>query len=512
MNKKGRMQNSAINISVTILCQVINLALSFVVRTYFIKLLGNDYLSVNGLFTNILSILSMADLGIGAAITFALYKPIAQNDIKEICALMNFFRKTYIIIAAVVFGIGCLCIPFLEVLVTLPEKIPHLTLIYILQLLNTAISYLCVYKSTLLIADQRSFITKIINTLGIILANVLELIILYYTHSYIGYLLMQLLTTFVSNFCLSITADKYYPFLKKNKEQLPEKQQKNIFTGVKAILIYRIAGVILNATDNVLISVLISTVYVGLYSNYTLISGCISGLASVFFEALKGSIGSLTAEGNIKNAKKNFDAISLVNFWIYGFISLCLFVLFNDFIQLWIGVEYLLSWYTVFAIVLGVYLPGVMLVVAHFRDATGLYIETKYIHVYAAIINLILSVILGTQIGLTGIILATSIARLLTSVMYEPVVLYKKYFKCSCIGFYVKQIRNLVILCLAYVVVFGITYNISEVTIGWFITKAIVCAIVPNVLFLAVFWRTEEFQTVYSKMKGLFYRKISSTK
>lgn len=506
MNEKGRVHNSIINISVTVVCQIVNLLLSFIVRTYFIKLLGADYLGVNGLFSNILSVLSMADLGLGAAITFALYKPIAQNDIDQICALMNFFKKTYRIIAFAVFFIGCLCIPFLDLLVNLPEEIPNLTRIYLLQLLNTAASYLCVYKSTLLIADQRTFITKIINTLGIVLADVLELVILYYTHSYMGYLIMQLISTLVINSCLSVSADKYYPFLKYNDKKLPKEQQKNIFVGVKAVFIYRVAGVILNATDNILISVLISTTYVGFYSNYILICGCISGLASLIFEALKGSIGSLVAEENLKHMKKNFDVLSLMNFWIYGFIVICLYTLIDDFILLWLGNTYLLEKQAVFAIILSIYVPGIMLVVAHFRDATGMFIETKYIHVCAAIINLVLSVILGKKMGLTGIVLATSIARLLTSVLYEPYILYKKYFKSNPLEFYIKQIKFILILLGAYIGTWCLIRNISAVTFGGFILKTVICVIICNLFFFVVFWKTDEFQSILLKAKGLIQK------
>ena len=208
LNIRSRTSNSAKNIVIAISCQLVNLVLGFVVRTYFIKLLGADYLGINGVFGNILSVLSMADLGIGAAISFALYKPIAEGDIEQIKAYMNFFKKTYRVIAILVFGIGCLCIPFLGVLVNLPSDVANLTVIYLLLLSNTTVTYLCAYKQTLLIADQRNYVNKLIATFGIVLANILEIIILYTTHSYIGYLIMQLASTIIANICTSIVADK----------------------------------------------------------------------------------------------------------------------------------------------------------------------------------------------------------------------------------------------------------------------------------------------------------------
>lgn len=503
MNTNSRTKNTVINITVSVVCQIIMLILSFIVRTFFIKLLGADYLGVNGLFSNILSILSMADLGIGAAITFALYKPIAENDEKKIQAYMNFFKLIYRIIAGIVFVLGCLCIPFLGYLINLSEEIPNLTLIYILQLLSTTASYICIYKSTLLIADQRTFITKIINALGVIIADILELLILIATHNYFGYLIMQLVSTIITNIITSVVADRMYPFLKRNDARLPIKEKKKLFSGIKAMIIYRIAGVILNATDNILISILISTTVVGIYSNYTMISGTINSFATLVDESLKGSIGSLTTEKNIENSRKNFKTLSLFNFWLYGFIAICLLILLNDFIALWLGKDFLLSKITVIAIVLNIYVPGSLMIVANFRDTTGIYMKTKYVYVFASIINLILSIVLGMEFGLSGIIFATSISRLVTSGWYEPWVLYKDYFKISVADFYLLQIRNFFILIISFIIVFFITKLIPTGSILLFMVKLSVCVVLVNVLFFLFFYQKEEFNDLLARIRKL---------
>lgn len=503
LNNKSRTINSAKNIAITIICQLVNLVLGFVVRTYFIKLLGADYLGINGVFGNILSVLSMADLGIGAAISFALYKPIAEGDIEQIKAYMNFFKKTYRVIAILVFGIGCLCIPFLGVLVNLPSDVANLTVIYLLLLSNTAVTYLCAYKQTLLIADQRNYVNKLIATFGIVLANILEILILYITHSYIGYLIMQLASTIIVNICTSIVADKYYPFLRKNHNKLEKVKKKNLFKGIKAMVIYRVAGVVLNATDNILISVLISTTVVGLYSNYTMLCGCVSGVAALIFEAIKGSVGSLIAEKDIRNAKKNFDAIGLFNFWIYAFATICLLGLLNDFITLWLGKEYILSNWIVLATVLNIYIPGIMIVVGNFRDTTGLYVKTRYVYVFAAAINLVVSIILGKLMGVVGIIFASSIARILTSVAYEPFVLFKYYFKKRPMEYYMMQFRYLIIMIATFITTHYLAKLVPTSTWIYFILKASIYVIVPNIIFYMLFRKSNEFSVLKSKVQGL---------
>ena len=507
MNQNSRTKNSAINIIVSIACQVSTLALSFLVRTIFINLLGADYLGINGLFGNIFSFLSLSSLGISAIITFALYKPIARNDIKKIQAYMKFFKFSYRIIALIVFFLGCAFIPFLGYLVNVPNNIPHINLIYFLMLINTASTYLCVYKTTLMIADQRIFVTKIIATIGVVLANILELLILVFTHNFIGYLIMQLVSTWITNIITSLVADKYYPFLRNNHEKLNKSEKKDILNGVKAIIIFTLAGFVLNSTDNILISVLVSTTMVGYYSNYTLITGAVAGFANLILEAIKGSIGSLTASENIENSKRNFKTLSLFNFWLYCLISLSLLFLLNDFIVIWIGPEYVLPNYTVLVIVLNIFVQGSMMIIQNYRDTTGLYKKTKFVHMFAAAINIVLSILFGFWFGITGILVATCIARLCTSVWYEPKVVFRDYFKESVRGFITMEIKYLCVTIITGVILYFVLGFLPTGNILFFIIKLVCCVTFINLLLFIVFFKTSEFKDLLDKIKALLKRK-----
>ena len=503
MNNRSRSINSSINITVTILSQVLTIIFGFVVRTVFIKTLGADYLGIGGLFSNILSLLSLADLGIGAAISFALYKPIADKDFVKLKSIMAYFKRVYQLIALIVFILGCSLIPFLKYLINLEEDIPDLTLIYLLQLLNTTVSYLCVYKSTLLVADQRVYITRIINFLGCVLADILQFVVLLIWHNIVVYLLMGLVSKLVVNFSLSYIADKYYPFLREKAEILQKEERKRLFANIKAVLVYRFVAVILNATDNILISVLISTTVVGYYSNYSMLISSVTGIAALIFDALKGTIGSLTTEPDKTKVKHTFDAISFANFWIYSVITVCLAVLLNDFISLWVGKEFLLSAGSVAAICFASYVPGVMLTIENFRDTTGVFKKTKYMHVLAAVLNIVFSIVLGRRYGMVGIILATSIARIITIVWYDPRMLFSEYFNLPVLSYYLEQCKDLVILI--------VMYGVAMIGLRWlhvtnyflFIVKAFLCFVLCNGVVLLTAAQKTELKTIIGIVKSV---------
>lgn len=503
MNSTSRVVNSSRNIIVSVTCQIVTLAFSFITRTFFIHLLGSEYLGLNGLFSSVLSVLSMADLGFSSAITFALYKPIAENDIDKINSLIYYFKRVYRVISVVVAIIGLLCIPFLKYIVNSNIDVNTVLYVYVLQLTNTVFSYLCIYKSTLLMADQRVYITKIVNTIFLIIANLIEIAVLFLFHSYVAYLIVQLSCTILSNITIMVIANRLYPFLRKQAMPISREEKHNIINGVKALFIYRVAGIILNATDNILISTLISTAVVGLYSNYTLVSGSISGIITLALDAVVASIGSLTVQKDIHYAKKNFETLQLICFWLHALISICLFLLLDDFICVWIGQQYILGKWVCLMIVLSIYIPGMMKVIASFRDTTGLYVKTKYVFVFASIINLFLSIFLGKTMGLIGILLATSISRLVTSVPYEPYVLYKFYFNESVTSYFFEQIKYLIILFITGIVCYFATAYIVVNSLFSFILKGCIVFILTNIFFYIAFHNNPAFLDVVSKIKFL---------
>ena len=298
-----KVKKSYLNTSIGLLVQVFQMILSFTTRTIFINLLGAEYLGINGIFTNVLSMLSIAELGIGNILIFYLYNPLSKGDNMKISEIINFSRKSYLIIASVITIIGLLMIPLLPLIVNSDLPVDSLVKYYIIFLANSIASYLYIYKSNLLIADQKIYKTSISNAVVVLIQYLIQIIVLVYTRNYTLYLIVLVGATLLNNVIKSKIADKTYPYLKENiKRQLPLEEKSKIYSDLKSIFFYKIGTVIMNYTDNILISIIVGTVSVGYYSNYLLLISFVSSFISIIISGVSASIGTLITE---KNNKKN---------------------------------------------------------------------------------------------------------------------------------------------------------------------------------------------------------------
>ena len=318
MKTKSRTKNALLNMISGSTMQIINVLLGFVSRTIFIKLLNADYLGVNSLYSNILMVLSFAELGIGNAIAFCLYEPIANNDKKRIQALMKFYKKAYSFIGIIIFIIGLGLIPFMNIIIKNPPNIKeNLTLIYILFLLNTSISYFFSYKKTLIIADQKVYIENFYNRLFQIIQVIAQSILLLLTHQYLAYLIIYLVCTILLNVSLAKKADKLYPLLQeKNDNKLSKEEIHSIFKNVKALFVYKFGAVILDGTDSIIISAIINITTVGISSNYTLLINSVSNIVGQGFNGITASIGNLAAQGDKKKIRTVINELRLLCVWL----------------------------------------------------------------------------------------------------------------------------------------------------------------------------------------------------
>lgn len=293
--ERSRTANSIRNILFSFSYQIITILLSFINRSIFIFILGINYLGISGLFNDILMMLSLADLGFGVALTYSMYKPLADHDYNRLAALTNLYRKVYRIIALAVTVIGLLLVPFLKYLINLKHPIPHITLYYLMYLANTVASYLVIYKTSILTADQKDYILNKYRSYFSILQTLFMTLFLWITHNYFVYLLVQVIFTYIQNFYCSYIAGKMYPFINQ-KVEMPIKDVKEIFKNLYSVFLYKISGVLLNATDNTIISVMIGTGMVGYYSNYSMITVRLSGLINTIFYSLTASLGNLVVK------------------------------------------------------------------------------------------------------------------------------------------------------------------------------------------------------------------------
>lgn len=498
-NSGSRFQNSLKNLRSGVTAQVVISLLKFLSRTIFIHVISEEYLGINGLYTSILDVLSLTELGLSDIVVYSLYKPLAQGDEKQLTALMGYYKTLYRFIALAVAAIGLALVPFLRQLVKSEIDETHLVLYYLMFLANSVCSYLLVYKSSIIHADQKRYLISQYEMLFKFLTVAAQVIALLLFRNFTVYLFIQIAMTVANNLFISRKADALYPFL-KNKEPLDPEKKKSIFRDVRHMFSYKAGGQLLNGTDNLYISSMISTAVVGLYDNYLMIQGMVASYTTILSQSVLGSLGNLNATGDQTQKKKVFDAYSMGFSWVVTFCTASLLTLFNPFIRLWAGEKWLLPMQTVAVICLNFFLPNVLVPVWNFRNTTGLFRETKNILLYAAAINLVLSYFLGVRWGLTGILAATSISRLLTSFWFEPYLLYKKVFGSSCIPFFLRQA-----LCLGVVVLsFGVITLLSSLcglgVLGDLFLRGILCLAVPNLLLLALNCRTEAFGYLKEKL------------
>ena len=450
MNNKGRIENSIRNSATGIIAQACNAVLGIVTRTFFIRYLSAEYLGVNGLFSNILTMLSLAEMGIGGAITYSMYKPIAQNDHRKIAQLMNLYR---VAIAAV----GLCIAPFLEYIIKDQPQIDHLTLIYLLYLCNTVLSYFFAYKRSILSADQMERVIQLFTLVFQVIRYTLQVIVLILFKNFIAFLSIQIVCTFLENFSLSVYADRRYPFLKTYRnEKLNPSERKPIFDNIKALFIYKIGSTALDGTDNIIISAFDGIINVGLLSNYGLITGSLQAFLNKITGALTGSVGNFVAKEDNRRHEDLLDNIAFLHYLLYGLLFVGCMGILQPFISLWAGEQYVLSYRIVFVHCLNIYIFGMMNAVWLFRSTMGLFIYGRWRPLISAIINIVVSILLAKRIGLLGVLLGTTITRVVTNVWFDPYIVYRHGLNKSPLRYYLKWLKYLGVILADAGILYGL--------------------------------------------------------
>lgn len=503
-----RIVSSIKNIATGLVGQMILLVTSFITRTVFINILGSSYLGVSGLFNNILSLLSLAELGVGQAITFSLYKHIAENDTKKISSLMAIYKKIYTAIFVFVLVAGMSLAPFLQYIIKDFNAIPHITIIYILYVINSASSYLFVYRNTLLIANQKTYIVNQISNIFSIVMMVLQILGLVIYKNYFVYLITQITVVITQNIVTAVVVGRLYPELNtKNPPKLDAEEKNSLIKNIKSLMIYKVGTLALNSTDNILISTFVGIVKVGLYSNYTLISTSVTNVLSTIFGNLTASIGNLNAVETKEKKIDMFNIINLATFWLYGVCSICMFCVSNAFITAWIGEKYLLSYRELFIVVLNAYVAGMLFAPFNYRQTMGLFVYGKMRPVISAIINIVASVILGRKLGLEGILWGTIIARVTTNVWFDPYIVFRKGLESSPKYYFVDYLVKFVLFLGTGAIAFVASSVIPAAGMISVIIKALVAFIVSNIIFLIIYAKSKEFNYLKTVAMGFLRKK-----
>ena len=501
-----RTKNSIKNIIMNFLYNLLNYGLRFASRIFFVKTLAEVYLGVNGLLSNVLGILALTELGIGTAIGYSLYDPLAKNDTKKVRSLMQFYKKAYQIIALVVLVLGLILLPFIPYLIKDTTGIENLSIIYLIFLLNMVIGYLFSYKRTLINSDQKNYLIVPYTMFFNIITSVLQIVVLLIFKNYIIYLLVQSICTIVENIVINRYIDKKYPYLVSNEEVTPiEKEElSTIKTKIKALLLHKVGSYTLSSTDNLIISKLIGIVVVGIYSNYSLIISMVSSFIYLLISNVISSLGNLIASENPKKCLKVFDEMNFTCFVLYGISSICLINLFNPFIELVFGTNYLLSMLVVYIIVINHYLTGMNNVVISIQTASGLYEKDKYVPLIQSAVNLIISIYLAKKIGLAGVFIGTIISTLIPLIV-KPCIVDKEIFKEK-ISLYFKDftIQTIIIVLSAIISAFITKYvNIENAYLN-LAFLLLISIIIPGTLIILIYRKKEAYQNVISRVKHIF--------
>lgn len=505
MSTSSRTTYSIRNITTGFLGQAIQTILGFVSRTIFIKCLATEYLGVSGLFTNILSILSLAELGVGSAIAYALYKPLADRDEYKTSALMNFYSKAYKIIGISVAVIGLSLLPFIKFIINdTPNIEENIYLIYLLYLFNTVITYFFSYKNTIIVGDQKQYISLTINYIIYCLQTIAQIIILLLTKNFLLYLITQSIFALIYNVTISIKANKMYPYLKKNKDaQLDNNTKKELEVNIKSLMIIKLSGVLVNNTDNIIISKFLGLSIVGLCSNYNLLISIINSVFAQIFGGITASVGNVNAKESNEKKEEIFNVINFINFWLFGFSAICIALLSNDVIKLWIGDKFILPISIPLILAINFYMVGMQNAVWTYKGTMGLFKQGRFLLLVTGSINIVLSIILGKYIGLFGILIATAISRALTNTWYDPYVIYKYGFRKSPISYFLRYIKFVIIIGFVLIINGYLCSLVKGNILTVLIVKTMICTLISNIVIITIFYKTNEFKYILSIIKQI---------
>ena len=486
----------------------LDIILGFVYRTIFIKTLGAEYLGLNGLFTNILQVLSLAELGITTAIVYRFYEPISNNNVSRVGKLMNYLKTVYRYIAIIIFVVGLIITPFIKWFIKDTNSIPadiNVYLIYLLFLLNTVSSYLFVYKQTILSADQRGYLLSITGVFSTITKYLFQVVILILTKNYTITLLIGIIFTIALNIVISCYAKIKYKEVFDEKEKLDIDSRREIISDTKAVMLHRIGATVKLSTDSIILSKFVSLVSTGIYSNYSMI---ITGVQTLISQVL-GSFVSSVGNAHVELSKeKNFEIykkLLFIDLWISAVTVSCMYLLLNDFIILWAGRKYLFDKFTLIMLCIQFYIIISRQINISYTNGCGLFNRDKYRPLVEALINLVLSIIGVKMWGIVGVFIGTVVSSVLTICWREPNILFKEEFDKP-LKLYWQPYLSFTI-CVFFFCALGdfIKSKIQPInTIVMLFVEAVICFFLINFVLVCLFRRKNE----YNNMKGLIIKVI----
>lgn len=503
----SRLNNTARNIKWGVIGQVLTIVFNFASRTVFLYCFSKEYVGVGSLFLGIFSVLSLADLGMETSMTVHLYKPLADKNKTLILSYLQFYKKTYYYIAAVITGLGLLLLPFIDEIVDIPSGVEDVQWIYILSLANTTVSYLFIYRKILLVADQKKYLTDILQYVRMISQFAVMIPILLLTKNYLMYLGIQIFFTILYNFVVMYKSKKVYPYIDNECTPLDYENRKIIKRDMVALSLHRIGDVVNQNAVTLLTGSFISVIAVAIFSNYQILITNVKTLMDKVYYSISPSVGNLAAEGIIEKAHSVLMKFFFASFWLACFTATCLFCLLNPFIELWIGESYLFDMQLVALIVVSFIIVNMRKPALIFKEAYGFFANDQWRPLVESAINVTVSIVLvkSFNLGLRGIFIGGIVASITTSWWIEPYILYSKGFNMSCKRYFIKYIEYVFVIILALSLTYLACSQLPNGVIA-FIVRIAICLIIPNLVVIFIYHRNDNFKWMVGLVKNRINR------
>lgn len=503
----ARTKNTLRNIAFGSINRIVNIILPFISRTVILYVMGTQYLGLSSLFSSILSFLSLAELGIGGAMVYSMYKPIAENDFVMIRALLNLYRRLYRIIGVVILAMGLLLMPFLKVLV--PEKLPddiNLYLLYAIYLFNAVLSYwLFAYKNALLQAYQRDDINSKIASVITPVSYVIMLACLALTKNYYAYVLWLPVFTIVTNLCRSTLVNRSFPNMGPEGE-IPDDLKQSIFKKTTALIGTKLNTVVLNAADNLVMSAFLGLTVIAMYGNYYYIMSSVIGFLGIVYSSMTAGLGNSLQTESAEDNYRNFEKFSFINSWLVGWCSVCLICLYQPFMVIWVGEKLMFPFYVVIEMGLYFYVYQIRKIPVVYKDAAGIWWEDRFRPYVCMAVNVGLNIVLVQIIGISGIILSTAFS-LLISIPWENYTIFCHIFHRSSKTYYKKMLFSVLSMLIAGIATWWLCSLWGEGILA-FLLRAVVCIIAPNVIFACLNCKRQEFAETIQFAKKILKRQF----
>lgn len=496
----SRLVNTKRNIASGLLKQITTIVLPFIIRTIVLYILGAQYQGLSGLFTSILQVLSLSELGFSTAVSYVLYKPIADDDRDVVCAIVAFLKKAYTVVGIIIGIGGVIIMPILPKLIkgSVPGDI-NIYILFLIYLFNTVISYsLFAYKSVLLTSMQREDIVSNIYTATSLASKIIQIIVLLAFKNYYIFIIFTPISTIANNILLQVFAKRYFPHIVP-KGKINNDTKRELIEQIKAIFINKIGDTARNSFDNIILSTFMGLTVVAIYDNYYYIFTALYGVALVIIHAMQASVGNSMAKESVHKNGADLNKFTFIFMWIIGWATICLCCLYQPFMMIWMKGqdELLLSNFDMVLFCVYFYAINMNDTRNLYLSGAGLYPKCKLYFVMEAFGNLALNIVLGKLFGVTGVIIATIITIFVFNFVTRTNVLFKFYFKSSALKFYLAHstyaLVTAVICFITYILCGLVPFN---GVIGLMI-KAFICALVPNLLYFLIYNRTKRFKEAY---------------